>query len=816
MKTAAGDAGDRRVIRPDPGSRWVLVAVAMVVVAVLLGGRFFYRTQEREQLHGAEADLLTIAALKVDQIAAWRAERLGDAAVLTEDPLTSEAAARWLEDPTDRGRSELLAHFRSLREHYLYQDVQLVDSEGRVRLSLDGAVGRLAGPTLEGLADAWDRRRPVLVDLHVSPAHRAPVTEAIAPVFSTDGDRQPAGAVVLQSDAQQFLYPLIQSWPGPSDSAETLLVRRDGDYVLFLNDLRHKPDSALALRIPMSQSDLPAVMAVRGQEGIVHGVDYRGVHVLAALERVPGSEWYMVAKIDQREALAGWRRQSILILVLLLGLGAAGVAVIGVVWQAGRRAHFQELFETEAARRALEARHRVTLMSVDEGVIVTDGLGSVELMNPVAEQITGWSSGEATGRPVGDVLALLDERARDEELDPVRRVLRGEPVDDLNGSLLLVARDGREVAITESFAAIPDDRGGVSGVVVVFRDQTEERLARRFTETRLALIEFARDHTLDELLVRAIDEVGAFSESPIGFFHFVLPDQKTLALQQWSTRTVEEFCQAEGEQLHYDIDQAGVWVDCVRERRPVVHNDYATLPHRRGLPDGHAEVVRELVAPVLRDDKVVAVLGVGNKPEDYTPADVDIVAYLADVTWQIVEQKRAEETIRAMAYHDPLTGLPNRLLFSDRLGLAIAEARRRGSSLALVMLDVDRFKDVNDTHGHEVGDRVLQVAGERLSSLVRETDTVARIGGDEFCLLLPGLARAEDAVTAARKILTGFAESIAFDGVRLEVTASLGVAMFPVDGEDETSLMRSADRAMYRAKRAGRNTYRCAPGSSPA
>ena len=120
-------------------------------------------------------------------------------------------------------------------------------------------------------------------------------------------------------------------------------------------------------------------------------------------------------------------------------------------------------------------------------------------------------------------------------------------------------------------------------------------------------------------------------------------DQKTLSLQQWSTRTLSEFCRAEGEGLHYPIEQAGVWADCVRQKKPIIHNDYEMLKHKKGLPEGHTKVIRELVVPIFRKDKVVAILGVGNKPDHYTEKDVEIVSYLSDVTWEIVERKRTEE-----------------------------------------------------------------------------------------------------------------------------------------------------------------------------
>jgi signal transduction histidine kinase len=173
-----------------------------------------------------------------------------------------------------------------------------------------------------------------------------------------------------------------------------------------------------------------------------------------------------------------------------------------------------------------------------------------------------------------------------------------------------------------------------------------EELSQRFIETRLFLIEYAITHTLDELLTQSLDQVGALLDSPIGFYHFVDPDQKSLSFQQWSTRTLKEFCRAEGKGIHYNIDQAGVWVDCLHQKKAVIHNDYSSLPHKKGMPQGHAKVVRELVVPVIRKDKAVAILGVGNKPTDYTQRDVEIASYLADVTWEIVQQKQADEALR--------------------------------------------------------------------------------------------------------------------------------------------------------------------------
>jgi diguanylate cyclase (GGDEF)-like protein len=157
-----------------------------------------------------------------------------------------------------------------------------------------------------------------------------------------------------------------------------------------------------------------------------------------------------------------------------------------------------------------------------------------------------------------------------------------------------------------------------------------------------------------------------------------------------------------------------------------------------------------------------------------------------------------------MATHDALTGLPNRMLFNDRLTMALTQARRSLNKLAVMLLDLDYFKDVNDALGHGVGDQLLCAVGDRLRQLLRRGDTVARIGGDEFLLLLPEMLQVEYATTIAQKILQAFQEPFTFDDHKLLISASIGITIYPNDGDDTDTLMKNADTAMYRAKDKGR------------
>lgn len=186
----------------------------------------------------------------------------------------------------------------------------------------------------------------------------------------------------------------------------------------------------------------------------------------------------------------------------------------------------------------------------------------------------------------------------------------------------------------------------------------------------------------------------------------------------------------------------------------------------------------------------------------------NIVTGIIGVATDITERNRAESRLLQLANYDSLTGLPNRTLFHDRLTHALAKARRGKGMVALLFLDLDRFKLINDSLGHHAGDELLKFVSRRLLKNARENDTVARLGGDEFTIILEELQNTEDATTVARKILDVMNQPFIIDGHEMFVTTSIGIAIYPQDGEDIEELLKNADTAMYRAKEQGRNNYR--------
>lgn len=465
-------------------SRFLLSTLALAAIGLAAAGAWFFRLQQQYAEEQVATQIAAVGQLKADQIGRWRAERLADADVLMESPLLAAALERWIEEPNEQSERPIRETLEALRRNYGYYDVLIADPSGRVLVRADqDAGGSLPPEAAAAIPTALTGRRPVLTDLHLDPQRLKVHVGVAAPLFRPQGEtRELLGAILLITEAGRFLYPLVESWPVPSRTAETLLVRRHGDEVLFLNELRHRKDTAFNLRVPLVRQDLPAVQAVLGREGIFRGRDYRGVEVIASTRAIPGTPWFMVAKMDEAEAFEAWRLRSAMILIAILALAVCSAVAVGMLWQSRRKEHYKALFQIEQQRCQVEERHRVTLLSVGDAVIVTDAAGRVENLNPVAERLTGWPGEEARSMPLEKVFRIVNEETRRPVENPVARVIREGLVVGLANHTVLVARDGTERPIADSGAPIRDETGAITGVVLVFRDQTEERAAARAVE----------------------------------------------------------------------------------------------------------------------------------------------------------------------------------------------------------------------------------------------------------------------------------------------------------------------------------------------
>jgi diguanylate cyclase (GGDEF)-like protein/PAS domain S-box-containing protein len=223
--------------------------------------------------------------------------------------------------------------------------------------------------------------------------------------------------------------------------------------------------------------------------------------------------------------------------------------------------------------------------------------------------------------------------------------------------------------------------------------------------------------------------------------------------------------------------------------------------------DGHRTWSENDAQVIMHDGQVFGIMGTNRDITARKLLELEVAAQTHRANEMTKAAVAAAKRNEHLAYHDTLTDLPNRSLFNTLLNQGISEARRYDSQLAVVFIDLDRFKQINDTLGHEAGDQLLQEVASRLKVCIRESDTVARLGGDEFVLLLPKVTDAKDAATVAQKVLSAVSMPFALIGHEFRVTASVGIAVYPQDGLDEQSLLKRADVAMYQAKGDGKNNF---------
>ncbi len=288
-------------------------------------------------------------------------------------------------------------------------------------------------------------------------------------------------------------------------------------------------------------------------------------------------------------------------------------------------------------------QHREMLENIQLAALELDLQGRITYCNKFLQNLLGLRLDELIGKVWFDAIVVEAEQQACRQ--NFSKMLRGEhPTNNAERSVR--TRSGETRIMLWSSTLIRDRDGAIIGTASIGEDITDKKRAENILRARYRLVEFAATHSLDELLQATLDEIETLTGSTIGFYHFVDPNQKALTLQNWSTNTLKNMCTADGKYRHYDIKDAGVWVDCVRERKSIIHNDYMSLPHRRGLPEGHAPVQREMVVPVFRGNRIMAIIGTGNKPSDYGPKDLEIITLLADLSWDITERKRAEQELK--------------------------------------------------------------------------------------------------------------------------------------------------------------------------
>ncbi len=431
--------------------------------------------------------------------------------------------------------------------------------------------------------------------------------------------------------------------------------------------------------------------------------------------------------------------------------------------------------KTETELRKREKNLEVTLDSIGDAVIVTDKHGLITRMNAIAENLTGWSFSDARNKPLEQVFHIINAITRKPAENPVTKVMQDGQIVGLANHTALIARDGTESQIADSAAPIKDIDGEILGIILVFHDVTEEY--RLHEQVKKNAERFQHVHEISGAYAWETDTEGRFT-----FLTDQCQSVKGYAPKQLlGHKLYEQLPEKERDQLAKIIQN-------VLQSKQQKFSFTVKNIH----PDGQI-IWEQLHGSAMFNEhhQIIGLRGAGIS---------------------ITEQVEAESRIKKLAFYDPLTDLPNRRLLLDRLKKALNSALRHHKTGALLFLDLDHFKNLNDSLGHDAGDELLKQVAKRLQSQLRKEDTAARIGGDEFIILLTDLGVEADRALHYTRVVTEKIQEVLLQEFQLKghtyhLSLSIGITLFPQPNIRINDLIKQADTALYRAKSLGRNQF---------
>jgi PAS domain S-box-containing protein len=387
------------LIRQKPVKPWPLIVLLVIISSgAIIGGIWYYDYQKRDLIKNSLQDLSTISDLKIRQITQWRKERTSDGLFLSRNISIAGNFSRYLKQPENkRLREELINDLKALSENYDYKNALFVDSGYKVRLfypNKDTVIGDYLKPKLP---QYFKNGKVVLTDFHQTGKVSFIHLDLIVPL-KLPGENNPLGLLILRIDPFKVLYPLIKSWPVASKSSESLLFHREGDEIVYLNELRHAENSQLDFRLPVTSEDLPAAMALQGVKETSEGIDYRGVKVIAAMNKVPESEWYMVAKVDRDEVVGALSRVSRMVFIVVLLVILTTGFFTGLLWWKQRVRFYRSKYEAEAERMALVRHYDYIMKHANDIIFLFDRDLAIVEANDKALEVYKYRKEELIGQ----------------------------------------------------------------------------------------------------------------------------------------------------------------------------------------------------------------------------------------------------------------------------------------------------------------------------------------------------------------------------------------------------------------------------------
>ena len=768
---------DKNIINRHPTFVAVALFLNFVVLSCMAGYLLIENFRGIEKNHAFE-NLHSVGNLKVGQIQAYLGERKSDA-IISSKLLSNAQAQYWLKNPSKSAPLAVRQSLETVVSTYQFGGGLLLDNNANTHhasgqyVKLSEAAKSIA---LQAARNNTYSISPIYIGDPSAPD--TPLLDVFIPLISPDTSKV-VGVLVLRDDLH-FLFSLIQSWPVESQTGETLLVTRDGDDVLFLNELRYKKNTALKLRIPIARDAgahaIPTVeMLGKGYYGALEGYDYRDHPVLAFNVAVPDTLWSMVVKVDTAEVQEHINRlQMIVWFTIAFFIAGAGL----ILWLWWNKQRIEQIAREDLQKASDDLRIAAIAFETQAAIVITDLTPKIIRVNQVFQDMTGYSAEEVVGRNP-NILSVPSIRKSKEFYEEMWAELLSKG--KWSGEVLDRRKNGEIYPKWLTITAVKAPDGTVTHYVGSFYDITKRKEAENaLRDSREKL----------HLLLNSIAE-GAYGVDNNGDCTFV----NRSFLQMMGYQNEDEVL---GKNMHalihhtradgsaYPANECKIYCAFRANQAENVSDEVFWRKDGASIP------VEYWSHPIETDGKVIG----------------SIVTFV-----DISQRKMAEEEIHRLAFYDPLTGLPNRRLLVDRLQHALATSARSGRHGAIMFIDLDNFKVINDTKGHDSGDLILVETARRLLSCVREGDTVARLGGDEFVVMLEDLgSQTKQAATQAEEVGEKIRDNLnlpyVLDENGYRSTASIGISLFVDRSTTADTLLKNADIAMYQAKGAGRNSVR--------
>jgi len=521
-----------KIKQKPPASGPLMVIFIVFVLFVSAGGHFIFNYQQRSLQQEKLKELTAICDLKIRQITQWRLERLGGGEFLSDNTLIINKLAEFLQNPGEKiVREDLLTTIESLVKNYDYRSALFIDTSGIVQLAYpeqDKSIGDHIRSLIPGIIK---NRKVELTDLHRAESVGYVHLDLLVPLINKRlNDTLVIGVLALRIDPEKILFPLIQSWPLVSKSSESLLIRKDGDEIIYLNKLRHVANTELLLKKPLSTEKLPSAMALQGITGTVDGIDYRGVSVIAAMKKVPGTQWYMVAKIDSEEVLKEFYSKMILVIIILvLVLSSAGLFLSFII-RNQRAKYYRQKYETELDRLALIKHFDYILKFANDIILLINSDLRIVEANDMALVTYGYTREEFIGLPLEDI------RAPETISDIKEQIGRVYAFDSATFETIHKRRDGSTFPVEISSRIVKIE--GLDYFQTIGRDiterksveeslkESEEKFRKIFEESPFPMVMTAKEFIILQANKSFCDMIGYSDEElkSLTFRNFTHPD----------------------------------------------------------------------------------------------------------------------------------------------------------------------------------------------------------------------------------------------------------------------------------------------------